>query len=108
MDISRRYPSIHWIWGASISFVYEVHPRIVVKVPKSGGFERQRFQKELAIYQILSQYPPWPSIVQCFLLSGSGIFLDYMSELTATIAWKRTSFWKKKKGLSGPGEPRTS
>jgi hypothetical protein len=34
------------------AFVYEVHPRIVVKVPKSGDFEREQFQRELKIYKI--------------------------------------------------------
>jgi len=66
------------IWGGGISFVYEVHPRIVVKVPKSGEFEREQFRKEREIYQIFSRNPPCPSIVQCFLVSENGIFLEYM------------------------------
>lgn len=78
MDIQDQYPSVHWIWGGGISFVYEVHPRIVVKVPKPGEFERQQFLKEMKIYQIFSQNPPCLSIVQCFLFSDSGIFLEYM------------------------------
>ncbi|CAI7567365.1 unnamed protein product [Penicillium viridicatum] len=78
MDIQRQFLSVHWIWGGGISFVYEVHPRIVVKVPKSGKFEREQFQKELEIYKVFSQHPPCPSIVQCFLFSSSGIFLEYM------------------------------
>jgi serine/threonine protein kinase len=78
MDIQRQFPSVHWIWGGGISFVYEVHPRIVVKIPKSGEFERKQFHKEVEIYQTFSQNPPCPSIVQCFLFSGSGIFLEYM------------------------------
>ncbi|KAJ5198746.1 uncharacterized protein N7498_007863 [Penicillium cinerascens] len=82
MDIQRQYPSVHWIWGGGISFVYEVHPRIVVKVPKSGEFERQQFHKELEIYHVFSQNPPCPSIVQCFLFSGSGIFLEYMRDMS--------------------------
>ncbi|KAJ5998190.1 hypothetical protein N7522_009850 [Penicillium canescens] len=80
MDIQRQFPSVHWIWGGGISFVYEVHPRIVVKVPKSGEFEREQFHKEVEIYRIFSQNPPCPSIVQCFLFSGSGIFLEYMRD----------------------------
>ncbi|KAI9034835.1 uncharacterized protein KD926_005325 [Aspergillus affinis] len=80
MDIQRQFPDVHWIWGGGISFVYEVHPRIVVKVPKSGEFEREQFQKELEIYQVFLQNPPCPSIVQCFLSSGSGIFLEYMRD----------------------------
>ncbi|KAB8213467.1 hypothetical protein BDV33DRAFT_210166 [Aspergillus novoparasiticus] len=80
MDIQRQFPHVHWIWGGGISFVYEVHPRIVVKVPKSGEFERKQFQKELEIYQVFSQNPPCSSIVQCFLSSSSGIFLEYMRD----------------------------
>ncbi|KAJ5940110.1 hypothetical protein N7516_000278 [Penicillium verrucosum] len=80
MDIPRQFPDVHWIWGGGISFVYEVHPRIVVKVPKSGKFESEQFQKELEIYQIFSRNPPCSSIVQCFLFSGSGIFLEYMRD----------------------------
>jgi hypothetical protein len=53
MDIKRQFPGVHWIWGGGISFVYEVHPRIVVKVPKSGEFEREKFQKELEIYRYI-------------------------------------------------------
>ncbi|KAJ5830857.1 uncharacterized protein N7525_009110 [Penicillium rubens] len=82
MDIQRQFPSVHWIWGGGISFVYEVHPRIVVKVPKPGEFEREQFQKELEIYQVFSQNPPCPSIVQCFLFSSSGIFLEYMRDIS--------------------------
>ncbi|KAJ5958619.1 uncharacterized protein N7479_005769 [Penicillium vulpinum] len=76
MDIQRQFSSVHWIWGGGISFVYEVDPRIVVKVPKSGEFEREQFNKELEIYRIFSQNIPCPFIVQCFLISGNGIFLE--------------------------------
>lgn len=82
MDIQRRFPGVHWIWGGGISFVYEVHPRIVVKVPKSGEFESEQFRKELEIYQKFSQRQPCPSIVQCFLFSPNGIFLEYMRGAT--------------------------
>lgn len=47
MDIQTQFPSVHWIWGGGISFVYEVHPQIAVKVPQSGEFEKEQFQKEL-------------------------------------------------------------
>ncbi|KAJ6008547.1 hypothetical protein N7540_012523 [Penicillium herquei] len=80
MDIQRKFPNVHWIWGGGISFVYEVHPRIVVKIPKSGEFERQQFIKELDIYRIFSQNQPCPSIVQCFYFSDGGIFLEYMRD----------------------------
>lgn len=69
---------MHWIWGGGISFVYEIHPLIVVKVPKSGESERKQFNKELAIYRILAENWPCSSIVQCFYLSDNGIFLEYL------------------------------
>lgn len=78
MDIQRQFPSVHWVWGGGISFVYEVHPLIVVKVPKSGEEERERFRKELKIYEILSQHARCPSLVECFLYTTDGIFLEYM------------------------------
>lgn len=58
--------------------MYEVHPRIVVKVPISDEFEREQFRKEHRIYQIFSQHSPCPSVVQCFLSADNGIFLEYM------------------------------
>ncbi|KAJ6127625.1 hypothetical protein N7523_003237 [Penicillium sp. IBT 18751x] len=82
MVVQRQFPSVHWIWGGGISFVYEVHPRIVVKVPKSGEFERDQLHKELETYRTFSQNPPCPSIVQCFLFAGKGIFLEYMRDMS--------------------------
>lgn len=78
MDAKHRFTNVHWIWGGGISFVYEVHPRIVVKVPKSGEFERKQFAKELEIYRIFSQNSSCSSIIQCYLISDRGIFLEYM------------------------------
>ncbi|KMU92310.1 hypothetical protein CIHG_10088, partial [Coccidioides immitis H538.4] len=80
MDIQRQFPGVHWVWGGGISFVYEVHPLIVVKVPKSGQEERERFRKELKIYEILSRHPPCPSLVECFHYTTDGIFLEYMRD----------------------------
>ena len=82
MEIQRKFPNVHWIWGGGISFVYEVDPRIVVKIPKSGEFERQQFLKELEIYQIFSQNSPCPFIVQCYYFADGGIFLEYMRGAT--------------------------
>ena len=82
MDIKHKFPSVHWIWGGGISFVYEVHPRIVVKVPKAGDFEKEQFRNELNIYKTLSQCSPCPSIVQCFFYADNGIFLEYMRGTT--------------------------
>lgn len=78
MDIQRQFPGVHWIWAGGISFVYEVHPRIVVKVPKSGEFEREQLRRELEIYEVFSRHPPCPSVVQCFFRAENGIFLEYM------------------------------
>ncbi|KAJ5573786.1 serine/threonine protein kinase [Penicillium hispanicum] len=82
MDIQRQFPGVHWVWEGGISFVYEVHPLIVVKVPKSGEEEKERFRKELKIYEILSRHPPCPSLVQCFLYTTDGIFLEYMRDIS--------------------------
>lgn len=82
MKIQNQFPDLHWIWKGGISFVYEVHPRIVVKVPKAGDFEREQFQKELKIYELFSRQSPCPSIVQCFYFSDNGIFLEYMRGAT--------------------------
>ncbi|KAI2011903.1 hypothetical protein LOZ39_004369 [Ophidiomyces ophidiicola] len=59
---------------------YEIHPRIVVKVPKPGDFEREQFRKEVQIYRIFSKHPPCPSLVQPFSYSDSAIFLEYMRD----------------------------
>ncbi|KAK2757375.1 hypothetical protein FQN54_004890 [Arachnomyces sp. PD_36] len=82
MDIRSQFPGVHWVWRGAISFVYEVDPHIVVKVPKSGEFEREQFLKELKIYEIFSRHRPCPSVVQCFFYTGNGIFLEYMRGAT--------------------------
>lgn len=38
-----------FIWKERISFVSDVHPRIVFKVPKSGQFEEEQLRKEVKI-----------------------------------------------------------
>lgn len=73
-----QFPSVHWIWKGAISFVYEVHHQVVVKVPKKGEFEREQFDNELRVYEIFSRDKNCPSIVQCILRTSSGIFLEYM------------------------------
>ncbi|KAJ5542177.1 hypothetical protein N7535_004600 [Penicillium sp. DV-2018c] len=78
MDIRQQFPDLHWLADGGISVVYEVHPDIVVKVPKSGAYEREQFRKEVKIYEIISQHPPCPYLVQCFLYGEKGIFLRYM------------------------------
>lgn len=81
MDNQRQFPGVHWISNGATSSVYEVHPRIVVKVPLPGEFEREQFKKELEIYDILSRRPPCPSIVQYFYYTDKGIFLEYMRSM---------------------------
>lgn len=79
MDIQRQFPGVRWIGGGAISFVYEVHPSIVVKAPKRGEYERVQFRKELEIYEIFSQHPPSPFLVQSLFYSNNGIFLEYVN-----------------------------
>ncbi|KAL3456784.1 kinase domain-containing protein [Aspergillus heterothallicus] len=80
MELQCQFPKVHYIWEGGISFVYEVDPRIVVKVPQNEDFARQQFKKELEIYRIFSQHPPCPSIISCFLHTDNGIFLEYMRD----------------------------
>ncbi|KAL2834792.1 kinase domain-containing protein [Aspergillus pseudoustus] len=80
MDLQRQFPNVHYIWGGGISFVYEVDPRIVVKVPQTGEFEKEQFKKEVAVYDLLWQHPLCPFIVECFLYTPNGIFLEYMRD----------------------------
>lgn len=84
MDIQKRFAGVHWIWEGAVGFVYEVHPRIVVKVPRSGEEEREQFHNELRIYGIISQHQPWSYVVQCFHSSDNGIFLEYMRGAAVT------------------------
>lgn len=78
MSVKDHYPSVHWIWKGAISFVYEVHPRFVVKVPQAGEFEQEQFRNELKVWDIFLRHPQCPSIVQCFFPASNGIFLEYM------------------------------
>ncbi|KAJ5736855.1 uncharacterized protein N7483_001980 [Penicillium malachiteum] len=78
MDIRSQFPHVRWIWEGGISFIYEVHPRIVVKIPQQEESEREQFQTELEIYRVFSQSPLCPYIVQCYLLAETGIFMEYM------------------------------
>ncbi|GFF62839.1 kinase-like protein [Aspergillus udagawae] len=93
MDIQRQFPGVHWVWKGGISFIYEVYPRIVVKVPKSGEFEREQFHKEVKIYEIFSRHPPCPSVVQCFYNTGNGIFLEYMRDMSLSSRIQNNHVW---------------
>ncbi|PWY72445.1 kinase domain-containing protein [Aspergillus sclerotioniger CBS 115572] len=63
MNTQHQFPTVHWLWGGGISYVYEVHPHIV-------------------IYETFSQHPPCPSIIQCFFYTDNGIFLEYMRDIS--------------------------
>lgn len=80
MDIQRRFPGLNWMCLGGTSFIYEVHPLIVVKIPRPGEEEKAQFLPEVNIYKILSQHRPWLSIVQCFFYTNDGIFLEYMRD----------------------------
>ncbi|KAJ6020981.1 hypothetical protein N7540_006485 [Penicillium herquei] len=86
MNIRTQFPHVRWIWEGGISFIYEVHPRIVFKIPQQEESEREQFQKELEIYRIFAQSPPCPYIVQCYLLAEIGIFMEYMRD--ANLSWR--------------------
>ncbi|KAJ5485571.1 hypothetical protein N7539_005559 [Penicillium diatomitis] len=94
MDAQRQFPDVHWIWAGGISFAYEVHPRIVVKVAKSGEFERGQFRKELKVYEIFSQHTPCLSVVQCFFYSDNGITLESMRGGILTGSYRPTYYLK--------------
>ncbi|KAJ0419374.1 kinase domain-containing protein [Aspergillus carlsbadensis] len=85
MDGPMQFPNVHYIWEGGISFVYEVDPKIVVKVPQNDDFAKEQFKKELDIYKTFAQHPLCPSIVQCFLYSDKGIFLEYMRDYPLVV-----------------------
>jgi hypothetical protein len=69
MDIRQQFPDVQWIWKGGISFVYEVHPHIVVKVPKSDGFERTISERTQTLRNIFPAFAlPFHNAV--FLLRG--------------------------------------
>ncbi|OAA42758.1 Protein kinase-like domain protein [Metarhizium rileyi] len=96
MAVQEQFPHVHWVWKGAISFVYEVHPRIVVKVPKSGDFEREQFRKEVRIYELFSQHPLCPSVVQCFFYTENGIFLEYMRDVSLCYRIQKNHILDKK------------
>ena len=78
MATSSDFPDVHYIWEGGISYVYEVNPQMVVKVPQEGECEEEQFQNEVKIYDKLSKYPPCPYLIDCFHYCENGIFLEYM------------------------------
>ncbi|KAE8378969.1 hypothetical protein BDV26DRAFT_280616 [Aspergillus bertholletiae] len=87
----QQFPSVHWIRKGGISFVYEVHSHIVVKVPKSRDFEREQFHKERKIYELFSQSPPCPSrtmvVTKVEKLEPLRLQKEWMNDLAKAIAF---------------------
>jgi hypothetical protein len=68
-----------------MSFIYQVDPGIVVKVPHTKDFARQQFYNELEFYKTFSQQAACAFIVQCFYYTDDGIFLEHMRGGTPEI-----------------------
>nr|KMM64400.1 hypothetical protein CPAG_00752 [Coccidioides posadasii RMSCC 3488] len=86
---NNRFAGVPWIWGGGIS-VYEVHPRIVDKVPKPGEFERAilvRNSKSIFSRDIRLA-PLWCSV---FLLKQRHFPRVYES---CDLYWQLTSWWQ--------------
>lgn len=79
MDKERRFQNVHLIASGGMSYIYEVGPGIVVKVPQTEDFARQQFCNELEIYKTLSRnLAACEFIVQCFYYTDDGVFLEHM------------------------------
>lgn len=77
MAIERKF-QIGLLLPGGISYIYHIHPRIVVKIPQNDDFAREQFCKELEIYKLLSRQAACEFFVQCFHYTNEGIFLEYM------------------------------
>lgn len=86
MSTQSQLEGLHWVNEVANSFVYEVTPLIVVKVPRTGSEEREQLSKELEIYKVLSQHAPSPFLVSFFLYTSDGIFLEYMRDTSLFLA----------------------
>ncbi|KAF7588612.1 hypothetical protein BBP40_005472 [Aspergillus hancockii] len=75
-----------WVSEGANSYVYEVTPLIIVKVPKPGPEEKERFNRELEVLNILSRHPPSPYLVTCLLHIPGGVFLEYMRDMS--LSWR--------------------
>jgi predicted Ser/Thr protein kinase len=79
MSTKHEFHNVHWLVTGGNSCVYEVHRRIVLKVPKPGQEEKEQFRNEVKVLKkIFSQQTLCPYIVQCFLFTDNGIFSEYM------------------------------
>ena len=86
MELERQIENMFWVIEGANCFFYEVNPLIIVKTPKLGDEERERFHKEVEIFDILSRHPPCPYLVSSFLHSSDGIFLEYMRDIC--LSWR--------------------
>ncbi|KAJ5142566.1 protein kinase-like protein [Penicillium bovifimosum] len=75
---TREFQDVESIARGGISFVYQVSPGVVVKIPQDDDFARQQFCNELQIYKTFSQQAACAFIVQCFYSTNEGIFLEHM------------------------------
>jgi predicted Ser/Thr protein kinase len=86
MSIQQEFPNVHYLSYGATSLVYEVHPRIVVKVRQPGEEAREYFKREIDILKIIcSQQTLCPSIVQCYFSNDDSIFLEYMQGQWLTL-----------------------
>jgi serine/threonine protein kinase len=86
MGAQHRLDEFLWVSEGANCYVYEVNPLIIVKVPKPGDEERERFRKEAGIFDILSHHPPSPYLITCFFHTDDGIFLEYMRDIC--LSWR--------------------
>lgn len=92
MDIDKsQLKGLCWVGMGANSFVYEVNPLVVAKVPRSGDEEREQFKNELEVFKILSKHPPCPQIITCFLYTENAIFLEYMRDISLAFRIQRNS-----------------
>jgi serine/threonine protein kinase len=77
---------VFWVSEGANCYVYEVNPLIIVKVPKPEEEKRERFRKEVEIFDILSRHPSCPYLISCFFHSNDGIFLEYMRDIC--LSWR--------------------
>ncbi|CAG8376427.1 unnamed protein product [Penicillium salamii] len=85
MEMEGQFQNVHLIALGGMSFIYQVAPGIVVKVPNTEDFARQQFRNELDIYKILSRQAACAFIVQCFYYTDDGIFLEHMRDGSLSI-----------------------
>ncbi|KAJ5487995.1 hypothetical protein N7530_002295 [Penicillium desertorum] len=78
MDIGSQFQKVHLLAFGGMSFIYQVGPGIVVKVPRNDDFAREQFRNEIQIYKTFSQHAACEFIVQCFYYTDGGIFLEHM------------------------------